>query len=125
MHSLRGLRGQSVVLIITDSPRTGAFKKQLRNLEQYYSDFASRQTIFVAAFKKEESDVAVKSNIPYIIASNGPAVAAAYGADRADMYVAVIGKDGNLDYFTPKKLPGERIRDVVQNSYAVQSGTRR
>src|SRR3954447_12307654 len=49
VHSLRGLHGQAVVLVIADSPRTGAFKKQLRYLEGYYSEFASRQTIFVAA----------------------------------------------------------------------------
>lgn len=125
VHSLRGLRGQAVVLIIADSPRTGAFKKQLRNLEEYYSDFASRQTIFVAAFRKQESEVAVQSNVPFIIANNGPAVAAAYGAGNADMYIAIIGKDGNLDYMTSKKLPGQRVRDVVQNSYEVQTGSRR
>jgi hypothetical protein len=125
VHSLRGLRGQAVVLIIADSPRTGAFRKQLRNLEGYYSDFASRQTVFVAAFKKQESDVAVHSDIPFIIASNGPAVAAAYGAEKADMYVAIIGKDGNLDYVTTKKLPGARVRDVLQNSYAVQASSRK
>src|SRR3954453_7275162 len=62
VHSLRGLRGQAVVLIIADSPRTGAFKKQLKNLEEYYSDFASRQTVFVAAFRKQESDGAGRSN---------------------------------------------------------------
>jgi hypothetical protein len=125
VHSLRGLRGQAVVLIIADSPRTGAFRKQLRNLEEYYSDFASRQTVFVAAFRKQESDVAVRSNVPFAIANNGPAVAAAYGAGKDDMYVAIIGKDGNLDYFTSKKLPGARVRDVIQNSYAVQSDSRK
>jgi hypothetical protein len=125
VHSLRGLRGQAVVLIIADSPHTGAFKKQLRNLDEYYSDFASRQTVFVAAFRKQESDGAVRSNVPFIIASNGPAVAAAYGAGKADMYVAIIGKDGNLDYLTSKKLPGARVRDVIQNSYAVQSSSRK
>src|SRR3954454_18289875 len=78
VHTLRGLRGQAVVLVIADSPRTGAFKKQLRNLEEYYSDFASGQTVFIAAFKKQESNEASRSNVPFIIASNGPAVAAAY-----------------------------------------------
>ncbi|HEV7403661.1 MAG TPA: hypothetical protein VGO11_12065 [Chthoniobacteraceae bacterium] len=125
VHTLRGLRGQAVVLVIADSPRTGAFKKQLRNLEEYYSDFASRQTVFVAAFKKQEADGAVKSNVPFIIASNGAAVAAAYGADHDDMYVAIIGKDQNLDYITSKKLPGARVRDVIQNSYSVQTSARR
>src|SRR5258708_30567507 len=48
VHSLRAMRGQAVVLIIADSPNTGAFKKQLRNLQDYYSEFATPKVVFIA-----------------------------------------------------------------------------
>jgi len=37
----------------------------------------------------------------------------------------IIGKDGNVDYQTKKVLPASRVRDVIQNSFAVQSNTGR
>ena len=39
--------------------------------------------------------------------------------------IVIIGKDGNVDYQTSKVLPPERVRDVIQNSYAVQANTGR
>lgn len=122
VRSLRGLRGQAVVLIIADAPRTKAFRKQLFALEHFYTDYASRQTVFIAAFK-DGSRGPVNSNLPFAVANDGAAVAAAYSANE-DMNVVIIGKDGNVDYQTPKIVPGERVRDVIQNSYAVQVGMR-
>lgn len=120
--SLRSLRGQAVVLLITDSPDQRAFKKQLRRLEEIYQQLASKKVVFVAALQHGEGPI--KSDIPFIVANNGPAVAAAYGADR-DFKIAIIGKDGNVDYQTGKVCTGERVRDVVQNSFAVQAPARK
>jgi len=39
--------------------------------------------------------------------------------------IAIIGKDGNLDYQTKQVLNSARVRDVIQNSYAVQANTGR
>ncbi len=39
--------------------------------------------------------------------------------------IVIIGKDGNVDYQTSKVIGAERVRDVIQNSYAVQSTTGR
>ncbi len=122
VRSLRALRGQAVVLIIADSPRTKAFRKQLFALDNFYTEFASRQTVFIAAFK-DGSGGPVHSNLPFTVANNGANVAAAYGA-KEDMNMVIIGKDGNVDYQTPRIVPGERVRDVLQNSYAVQVSTR-
>ena len=124
VKSLRALRGQAVVLIITDSPKTGAFKKQLKNLAPYYGEFASRQVVFIAAFRKDDGGESVKSNIPFAIANNPTAVSNAFNAEE-DMTIVIIGKDGNVDYQTSKKLPGGRVRDVIQNSYQVQATTRK
>jgi hypothetical protein len=121
-RSLRSLRGQAVVLVIADSQRDRAFRKQIRYLREIYQQFASRQVIFVAAL--QEDDGPVKSDIPFVRASNGPAVAAAYGAER-DFQLVIIGKDGNVDYQTSKVATGERVRDVIQNSFAVQAEARK
>jgi len=122
VRSSRGLRGQAVVLIIADSPKTKAFRKQLKKLTDGYSEFASRQTVFVAAFRSGTGPV--ESNVPFALATNGAAVAAAYGV-RDDMNVVIIGPDGNVDYQTDKVLPAGRIRDVIQNSYSVQESRRK
>jgi hypothetical protein len=120
--TLKGLRGQPVVLMITDSPKNGDFRKQLFNLKFRYQEFANKQVIFVAAFTKEPGPI--KSNIPVVTANDGAAVAGAYGA-QGKFTIAIIGKDGNLDYQTRKVLSAARVNDVIQNSYAVQSVTGR
>jgi hypothetical protein len=38
--------------------------------------------------------------------------------------VFVVGRDGNLDLSTSKVVPASRIRDVINNSYTVQSDHR-
>ncbi len=121
-RSLRSLRGQPVVLLIARSPRDSAFRKQLRLLAPVYSEYASRGTLFVAAFSEKDGEV--PSNIPFIVAINGPRVAADYG-QRQTLLVAIIGRDGNLDYSTHQILPAFRIREVIQNNYDVQNASRR
>jgi hypothetical protein len=115
--SLKGLRGQPIVLLIANSPKNGDFKGQAKYLKEIYSEFASKQVVFIAAFTDDTGTI--KSDIPFVIANNGPAVAGAYGVtDKFN--IVIIGKDGNVDYQTKKVLPPERVRDVIQNSFAVQ-----
>ena len=120
-QSLRSLRGQSVVLLITKKPDSRAFKKQLKYLKEIYQQFASKQVVFIAALG--EGAGPVQSDIPFVVASHGPAVAAAYGA-QDDFTLVIIGKDGNVDYQTTKVCTPERVRDVIQNSFEVQEGAR-
>ena len=121
-RSLRSLRGQPVVLLIARSPKDSAFRKQLKLLTSIYAEYASRGTVFVAAFSEKDGEVL--SNIPFIVAANGPRVAAEYG-QREDLLVAIIGRDGNLDYSTHQVLPAFRIREIIQNNYDVQTASRR
>ncbi len=111
-----------VVLLVAESPRTGAFRKQLDKLRNTYSRFASRATIFIAAFRQGEGPI--RSDLPFVVANNGSAVADAYGV-RDDFNILIIGKDGNVDYQTRKVLPAARISDVIQNSFVVQHEVRR
>ena len=121
-RTLRSLRGQPVVVLISRSPDTSAFKKQAKRLAPIYQEFASRGTVFVAAFS--ENGGQIHSNIPFVVAANGAAVAAAYGLTD-DLRIAIIGKDGNLDLETDKVIPALRIREVIQNSYTVQQAARK
>ena len=109
------------MLVIADSAGNRAFKKQLRYLGEIYTEFASKKVLFIAALKNTEEPI--RSDIPFVLAQNGGAVGAAYGAAGAFTLV-VIGKDGNIDYQTTKVCTGERVRDVVQNSFVVQSQAR-
>ena len=122
VQTLKSLRGQAVVLLIAKKPTSRAFKKQVKYLKETYEQFASKQVIFVAALGAGEGPV--KSDIPFVVASNGPAVATAYGA-QDDFTIVIIGKDGNVDYQTNKVCPPERVRDVVQNSFVVQETARK
>jgi len=120
--SLRSLRGQPVVVVIARSPETKDFRKQAKRLAPIYQEFASRGTVFVAVFSEKDGEV--QSNIPFVVANNGPAVAAAYGL-TGDFHVAIVGPDGNLDLATEKILPAFRIREVIQNSFTVQQSARK
>jgi peroxiredoxin len=122
-QSLRSLRGQPVVLLVTDSPRTKAYRKQLKLLRNGYQLFASRSAVFVAAFK-DGSAGPVESNIPFTVANNGGAVVSSYGVND-DYNLIIIGKDGNVDYQTSIPRTADRIKDVVQNSYEVQAISRK
>lgn len=122
VRSLKSLRGQPVVLVIAESPRTGAFRKQVEWLQETYSHLAAKNTVFIAAFRSGEGPV--KSNIPFVVANNGAAVASAYGIS-GPFGLAIIGKDGNLDYVTDKARTGERVRDVIINNFALQAASRK
>ena len=121
-QSLKSLRGQAVVLLIAKTPKSRAFKKQLKYLKEIYEQFASKQVVFIAALGDGAGPV--QSDIPFVVASNGAAVATAYGA-QDDFNLVIIGKDGNVDYQTNKVCPPERVRDVIQNSFVVQEGSRK
>ena len=123
-QSLKAVRGQPVVLIVAKSPKIGDFKSQVKRLREIYQQFASKQVLFVAAFTEEVGPV--KSDIPFVIANNGGAVASAYSMPAKDKFnIIIIGKDGNVDYQTSKVIGAERVHDVIQNSYAVQANTGR
>jgi peroxiredoxin len=121
-RSLRSLHGQPVIILISDSPRTGAFRKQVKWLQETYGELAAKGAVFVAAFRSGEGPV--KSDIPFIVANNGGAVASAYGVE-GDFALAVVGRDGNLDYVTDKVRTGQRVRDLIINNYATQASTRK
>jgi peroxiredoxin len=121
-RTLKSLRGQPVVLVIADHPRSGAFRKQVKWLKETYSQLAARGTVFIAAFRLEEAE-AVKSDIPFVVASNGAAVAGAYGVE-GEFSLVVIGPDGNVDYQTRAVRTGQRVRDVINNNASVQAANR-
>ena len=117
----RSLRGQPIVLLVADSPRSGAFKKQVKRFRELYQQFAARKAVFAAAFLKNSGEV--RSDIPFVVVNNGPEVAAAYQAERG-FTLFVIGPDGNIDLDTQKVVPASRVRDVINNAAPVQTQKR-
>jgi hypothetical protein len=120
--SLRGFRGQAVVLVFTRTARDGDFRRQVARLRALYSQFATEKVIFVAAIEQGPADV--PSDIPFAIAANGPQVAADYGV-TGRFAIAVIGVDGNLDLITNKVIAAERVRDTVFNNFESQQESRK
>lgn len=115
-------KDQPVVVLIAPTPRTRAFRAQLRNLREVAERLGAHKTVFIAAFTREAGSV--PSNIPFVIARDGARVGADFNAgDR--FAIAIIGRDGNLDYLTHRVLPGQRVLDVVGNSYVQQTRMRR
>lgn len=120
-NTLKTLRGQPVVLIIAKSARDKAFRKQVKRLKEIYQEFASRNVVFVAALQEE--DGVIPTDVPIVIANNGAKIAADYQAEGS-FNLIVIGRDGNMDMQTSKIVPASRIKDVIINSFPVQSEQR-
>jgi len=120
--SSKSFLGRPVVLLIADSPDSWAFRSQVGQLQQMYERLAAEKIVCVAAFTKTPG--VVRSNIPFVLAADGPRVAYDLQVDKG-FAIAVIGKDGNLDYAGRKVLPVQRIYDILDNSYVVQKALRR
>ena len=119
---LRGFQGKPVVIVIGKSARESAVRAQVKKLKGLYQEFASRQVIFIAALKEDNGEI--RTDIPFVFAKDGAKVAAAYGVD-GPFNLVIIGKDGNIDLQSAKVCPASRVRDVIINSFVVQSAARR
>jgi hypothetical protein len=119
---LKALRGQPVILIVATSPRLRAFRSQVGQLHKVYQLLGNDKAVAVAAFTEEPG--VIRSNIPFVLAANPPAVAAAYDV-QGKFAIFIIGKDGNIDEISDRVLPGQRILDIINNSYVVQRDNRR
>ncbi len=115
-------RGQPVVVLVAPSVDSKDLRKEADRIEHLYLDLSARKTIFVSAFTA--SPGRVPSNVPYILAQNGRAVASAYGVAGAEFAVIVIGVDGNVDMVSTKVESAQRILDVINNNGSVQAANR-
>lgn len=119
---LSSLRGKPVLLILARTPNTRALRSQLRELRGSYEKLAAQGMVACVAWTEKEGRI--PSNIPFITALHGAAIAEAYGVQKS-FAVAVIGADGNLDCLSMHPLPGARIHDLIDASYTVQTLLRR
>ena len=119
---LSALKGQPVVLLIAPTPRDRSFRSQVGQLRKMYERYAANRAVFIAAFTAEGGRI--KSNIPFVLAADGPRVGYDYeGGER--FRIAFIGRDGNLDYITNKVIPAQRVYDIMGNSFVTQRDLRR
>lgn len=120
--TLEKVRGHSAILVITPHVKNWAFRRQLYEIQGAYQSLAAAHVLaFVALTQSLER---IPSNIPFVIIANSPQVASAYGAS-SKFGIAIIGRDGNLDYFSHKVLAGQRIVDIINNSFVAQQAFRR
>ncbi|MBV9875970.1 MAG: redoxin domain-containing protein [Verrucomicrobia bacterium] len=119
---LKDVEGQPVVLIFATDPQQKEFKKQVKNITKVYKNLAERKALFFVAFTRE-TGVITGSDVPFVVLPDPGSAADAYRV--GDFGIAVIGPDGNLDYATDRIIPGIKIINVMDNSYAVQSQERR
>lgn len=122
LKGIGAFKGQPIVILVAPSPRDRAFRAQVGQLQKMYERYAAAQVVFVAAFTAEPGRI--KSNIPFALAGDGPRVAFEY--QTGDRFgIAIVGRDGNLDYVTDRVLPAQRIFDVINNSFTPQERLRR
>jgi hypothetical protein len=122
VRRLRDLRGQPVVLIFSTNPDQKDFKHQVKQITRRYKVLATRNVLFFVAFTKE-TGVITRSDVPFVVLPDPLSVADAYRV--GDFGIALIGTDGNLDYATDRVITGQKIVDVINNSYAAQARERR
>lgn len=120
--SLKSLRGQPVVLVVAESPLQRIFRAQVGQLKKVYQLLGNEKMVAVAAFTREPG--AIRSNIPFVIAADPGQVSSVYGV-QGNFAVFVIGKDGNIDALSDKVLSGQRIIDIMNNSFVVQRDNRK
>ena len=120
--SSKAFLGRPVVVLVANSPRDWAFRSQVGQLQKMYERLAAEKIVCVAAFSQTPG--VVRSNIPFVIAADGPRLAYDLQVTKG-FAIAVIGKDGNLDYFGRRVVPVRRIYDILDNSFVVQKALRR
>ena len=118
----RQFRGQPVVILVAASPDSASLRKEADRIEHLYLDLSARKTVFVGAFTAGGGRVV--SNVPFIIAENGAAVARAYGVAGREFAVVVIGVDGNVDMVSTQVEAAQRILDVINNNGSLQAANR-
>ncbi len=122
VRRLRELRGHPVVLIFAENPTQKLFIKQIKELNRRAGQLASRYTLFFVAFTRE-TGLVTRTDIPFVILPDPGSVADAYRV--GDFGIAIISADGNVDYATDRVITGQRVLDVIVNSYAAQVNSRR
>ena len=122
VQRLRNLRGHPVVLIFADRPLQKTFIKQVKQLNRRSKELAARYTLFFVAFTKE-TGLITHTDIPFVILPDPGTVADEYRV--GDFGIAVISTDGNVDYAADRVITGQRVLDVIVNSYQQQLANRR
>jgi peroxiredoxin len=122
IERLRDLRGHPVVLIFAERPLQKTFIRQIKQLNRRSKQLASRYTLFFVAFTKE-TGLVTHTDIPFVILPDPGTVADEYRV--GDFGIAVISTDGNVDYATDRVVTGQKVLDVIVNSYQQQSANRR
>jgi len=124
-QQLSKFKGQPVVILISPSPLSWRFRSQVGQLQGVYERLATAQAIVVAAFTSEGGRI--RSNIPFVNAADGPGVAALYYPNLpvGRSAVAIVGRDGNLDFIGERVLSGQRVLDIINNSFVNQAALRR
>lgn len=122
-QSLTAFRGQPVVVVIARSPLDWTFRSQVGQLQQIYQRLADQRLVCIAAFTQEPG--LIRSNIPFVVAADGPRVAYDFQEAEARFAIAFIGRDGNLDYITNRVVPAQRALDILGNSFVTQTQLRR
>jgi AhpC/TSA family len=122
VRRLRDLRGHPVVLIFAENPGEKMFVKQIKELNRRSKQLATQYTLFFVAFTRE-TGLVTRTDIPFVILPDPGSVADAYRV--GDFGIAVISPEGNVDYATDRVVTGQRVLDVIVNSYAAQVHARR
>jgi peroxiredoxin len=122
VRRLRDIRGHPVVLIFAETPDQKVFVRQIKELNRRARQLTARYALFFVAFTRETGQV-THTDLPFVILPDPGSVADAYRV--GDFGIAVISTDGNVDYSTDRVITGQKVLDVIVNSYEAQVQARR
>jgi peroxiredoxin len=122
VRRLRDVRGHPVVLVFAENPNQRLFIRQIKELNRRARQLQARYTLFFVAFTRE-TGLVTRTDIPFVILPDPGSVADAYRV--GDFGIAVISPDGNVDYATDRVITGQKVLDVIVNSYQAQVQARR
>ena len=118
----KNFRGQPVVILVANSADAGDLRKQARRIEDKYLDFAARKTVFVVAFTGAQGRV--ESDVPFVVAQNGAAVAANFGVQGKGLGIVVLAPDGHVDMTSNQVEGAQRLLDIINNTFQTQAASR-
>jgi len=120
--SSRVLDGQPKVIIVANRADQGSVRRQTDRLEEFYRDFAGRETLFLAVITGQPGRV--PSNIPFVYVAEPGAFAERLGAS-GDFTLYVVDRAGNVLEQTNRVQNGQRVLDLMNNSVPQQRAAAR
>ncbi|MCS7009238.1 MAG: hypothetical protein NZL93_04800, partial [Chthoniobacterales bacterium] len=115
--SSKNLAGSPIIVLFSPTFKNWQLKQQIKQLEKIYQLLAAEKTLCFLATNQFPQKVI--SNIPFLFVANPNELSQKLNLP-SKFAIAIVGRDGNLDLITHRRQSGQRVLDIIRNSFASQ-----